>query len=97
MPCKPVYPKLRQFRITNFDVCRCDNSLIITTTCLFDQQLMTTSIKRNIYMQHEVTIFNVYVNKTLHITRVCTGSIVTMAGRTDRRRITRLRGHRGYC
>lgn len=39
-------------------------------------------------MQHEVTIFNIYVDKTLHITRVCTGSIVTMAGRTDRRRIT---------
>lgn len=48
-------------------------------------------------MQHQVTIFNFYVDKTLHITFVCAGSIVTMADRTDHRRITRLRDHGSYC
>lgn len=47
-------------------------------------------------MRHEATIFNVGMDETLHITRVCAGSIITMAGRTDRRRITRLRD-RGSC
>lgn len=57
---------------------------------------MTTSIKRNIYLQHEVTIFNFYVDKTLNITFVCAGSIVTMADQTDRH-ITRLRDYESYC
>jgi len=55
---------------------------------------MTESIEQNIYVRHGATIFNVYVDETLHITRVCAGGIITMS---DRQRITRLRGHGSYC
>lgn len=33
-------------------------------------------------MRHRVTIFNICVDETLHITRVCAGSIITMGNRT---------------